>query len=219
MSYRQGMPLVNIVRAIVTLEDDSKKSYMFDTAQEATIDPYVSEGEENILRIKNKIVATDKTEDLVAGYDITLSSNTLIPELLEIIDGGELIYEDGEDSEVIGYMGPASGRVVKRKKFTLDLFTEEKDADGEVKKYVQFTFKHCVGTPLSFTLQDGEFFIPEMICKSRPKTCERPMYVLFLDELPGGEIVEPPCPLPEFPEPGTEEPGTGESGTGEDSGL
>lgn len=179
-----GLPLVNIALAEVITEEIEPKRFVFDTAQEATMEPSVNEGEEEVLRVKNKILATNRSEDLVIGYDTTLASNTLIPQLFALIDGGTLIYDAENPDKVIGYNAPKSGIPVKRQKFTLNLYTEEKDSNGDTLQYVKFGFEHCVGRPVSFTIKDGEFFVPEMVVRSRPKTCEQPIDIQFLDELP-----------------------------------
>lgn len=179
-----GLSLVNIVLAEVITEDAVPQTWYFDTAQNANIDPNLSEGQENVLRVKNKILATNRTEDIVVGYDVTLSSNTLIPQLFAIVDGGELVFDDTDTTKVISYNAPVAGKPVARKKFTLNLYTEEKDIDGNTLQFVKFGFKNCAGKPVSFSLEDGEFFVPEMVIRSRPKACERPIYMDFLDELP-----------------------------------
>ncbi len=55
-------PIVNIVRVEIVTEEDSPKTYRFDTASEATYAPVVSEGSETILRVKNTILK-------VTGYN------------------------------------------------------------------------------------------------------------------------------------------------------
>ena len=182
--FTEGMPLVNIVLAEVVTEEEVLETFRFDTAEEAQIDPNLSEGEENILRVKNKILATNRTEDIVVGYDTTLSSNTLIPKLFAIIDGGNLIFDKVDTDKVVSYEAPVAGKPVARKRFTLNLYTEEKDIDGNTLQFVKFGFKHCTGKPVSFRLKDGEFFVPEMVVRSRPKAGERPIELEFLEELP-----------------------------------
>ena len=50
-------PIVNIVKVEIVTEEQTPKTYVFDTASEATYSAVVSEGTENILRIKNEIKA------------------------------------------------------------------------------------------------------------------------------------------------------------------
>lgn len=178
-------PLANIVRVDIKTEEEVPKQYrLTDVASEAEVTAYVSEGEEKELRVKNVIKAQNKTEDIVKGYDTKLISATMIPEILALIDGGTLRYDDLDPAKVVGYDAPAIGEVVERTPYTMDIYTEEKDTNGDTLSYVRFSYLHCKGTPVNYTLKDGEFFVPELISKSRPKKGEKPVSIDFLDELP-----------------------------------
>jgi len=192
MSYEdiQELPLANIVRVEIETEEETPKKYrLTDVASEAEVTAYISEGNEEELRVKNKIKAQNKTEDIVKGYDIRLVSATMIPEILALIDGGSLRYETvGEEpnttEELRGYDAPVVGSSVERKPFTMKIYTEEKDADGSTVSYACFIYKHCKGSPVSYSMQDGQFFAPELTSKSRPKLGESPASIDFLNTLP-----------------------------------
>lgn len=171
--------LANIARVEVETEETVPKQYrLTDVASEADVKAYVSEGKEQELRVKNTIKAQNKTEDIVMGYDITLISATMVPEILALVDGGTW------DSNEKKYSAPPIGSPVERALFTLNIYTEEKDADGSTKSYIKFVYKHCKGKPTSYTLKDGEFFVPELTAKSRPKMGESPVEFEILTELP-----------------------------------
>lgn len=178
-------PIVNIVRVEIVTEEDSAKTYRFDTASEATYAPVVSQGNETILRIKNTILATDKTEEIQYGSDINLSQVVMVPEVLAIVDGGTLVTTgESETLKVTGYNPPSVGTVVNRVKFTTKIYTEEKDADGETLGYQCFAFKGCKGKPVSFNFKDGEFMAPQYTISSRVKKGTAPYNLTFLEELP-----------------------------------
>lgn len=160
--------LANIKKVVITT-DDGKSYEMEDVYSKAECTAYVNEGEEMALRIKNTIKAQNNFEDIVLGYDITLGAATVVPEVLVLVDGGEW---DAEKSE---YKAPSIGQAVNRKSFKVEVWTEDKDCDGDVKQYMVFTFLNCKGTPLSYDFEDGEFFVPEMVLKSRPKCGESPV--------------------------------------------
>lgn len=186
MALLVGKALVNIVRARITTEETTPVIHNFETASEAKVEPEVSEGQETPLRVKNTIHAIDRTEDIVMGYNTTLKDNVFHPEVFALIDGGALRYETpGDDlTPVVGYDAPAAGQAVARTKFTLDLFTEEKDSSGDVIGYAQFTFAHCKGKPMGFEVVDGSFQVPELMMNSRPANGESPVAIEFLDALP-----------------------------------
>jgi hypothetical protein len=179
------LSLANIARVEIETEETTPKQYrLTDVASEAEVTAYVSEGEEKELRVKNVIKAQNKTEDIVMGYDIKLVSATMIAEILALVDGGTLRFDETEPKKVVGYDAPAIGTPVERTPFTLNIYTEEKDADGSTVSYVKFKYLHCKGKPTNYSLKDGEFFVPELTAKSRPKKGEEPVSIDFLDELP-----------------------------------
>lgn len=173
--------LANIVRAEITEETDEGTTFVFTTASEASIKPFVSEGTEKIHRVKNTILGTLRYEDILLGYEIKLVNNTFCPELLSLIDGGT-IETDG-DGKFSKYSSPVVGEVTQRKNLTISLYTEEVDCDGETTEYFKFTFKHAKGKPVEYSLKDGEFFVPELTLRSRAKTGESSVDVESLSSL------------------------------------
>ena len=177
MSTFTEYPLANIARVDLITEETEPKTYtLTDVASDAEVIAYLSEGKEEVLRVKNTIKAQNKTADIVLGYDIKLTSATMIPEILALVDGGTFAANK--------YEGPEIGVALERTKFTLKIYTEEKDGDGSTKGYVAFTYKNCEGKPLNFSMKDGEFFVPEMSLKSRPKLNQKPIEFEILTELP-----------------------------------
>jgi hypothetical protein len=184
-----GLPIANIKRAVITTEETTPVVYSFETASVAEVEPDISEGEESILRVKNTILATNKTEDIVIGYSITITDNVFNPELFALVDGGVVTYQTPEDetSGFDSYSAPVAGVLVNRQLFTLDVYSENKDQSGETIGYIKFSFKHCKGKPLSYSITDGEFQVPEMAIQSRPANGESPATYAAVTELP--EIV------------------------------
>lgn len=174
------MNLANIALASIVTEEQTPKSYYFATATSASVEPRLSEGAENILRVKNTILATNKTEDLVIGYTVTLSDNVLVPEILALVDGGSLVYDDVDQDKLIGYKAPAKGQVVSRTPFTLKLYAEDKGGDGETREVVEFVYKNCKGKPVNWSLTDGEFFVPEFVSDSTPNIGQGAVEINFL---------------------------------------
>lgn len=178
-------PIVNIVRVEVVTEETTPKTYRFDTADEATYAPVVSEGQETLLRVKNKIIASNKTEDLQYGSDLNMKQVVMVPQVLALVDGGTLVTTGtGETLKVTGYKPPVVGTVVNRTKFSLKIYTEEKEADGDTVEYQCFTFKGCKGKPVNFTFKDGEFMAPQYTIASRVPKGEAPYDLTFLETLP-----------------------------------
>lgn len=179
MADVQEFALANIARVDIETEETTPvKHKLVDMASEANIEAHISEGAENILRVKNTIKALNNFEDITLGYDITLSAVTMQPEVLALVDGGT--WDDKEQE----YSAPPVGTPVDRKPLTLKVYTEDKDLDGETLGYVCFSFLHCKGSPVSYSFQDGEFFTEELSLKSRPASGESPVEIKYVDELP-----------------------------------
>lgn len=184
MALNEGISLVNIARVELVTEETTPKTYKFDTSENADVDPEVSKGEEKVHRVKNRIIGTNSTEDLVIGYNLKLKDNTMIPEVLALIDGGTITYDEVDTDKVIKYEAPTMGAEVTRTPFTINIYTEEKDESGDVVQYAKFIFKHCKGKPTKYSMKDNEFFVPEFEIKARAKSGEKPLTIDFVDTLP-----------------------------------
>lgn len=179
MTQVQEFALANIARVDITTEETTPKTYtLTDQASQANIEAYVSEGQQQVLRVRNVIKAQNNTEDIVLGYDITLTAVVMLPEVLALIDGGT--WDDTEKK----YTAPAVGSPVERTPFTLKVYTEEKDTNSDTESYACFSFLHCKGRPANFNLQDGQFFTEELRSRSRPKSGESPIEITYMDTLP-----------------------------------
>lgn len=174
-------PIVNIVRVEIETEEATPRVLRFDTASEATYAPVVSEGQETVLRVKNKIMATNRTEDLQYGSDVNMTQVVMVPEVLEIVDGGTLTKDA---DKVTGYQPPVVGAPVNRIPFKLKVYTEEKDGDGSTLGYQCFEFLGCKGKPVTFNFKDGEFMAPQYTISSRVKLNTAPYNLTFIDTLP-----------------------------------
>lgn len=173
------LALANIARVEIVTEEDVPRSFrLTDVASEADVSAYVSSGKQDALRVKNTIKAQNNMEDIVLGYDIKFVAATMVPEILALIDGGTW------NAETKKYDSPVIGTPVTRIPFTTNVYTEEKDGDGAIKGYVKFSYKNCTGKPANFTLKDGEFFVPELEAKSRPKFGQSPVSFEVLESLP-----------------------------------
>ena len=179
----QEIPIANVARVEIVTEELTAKTYQVSTANEAKIEAFVSEGEEKELRKGNRLLAQLKTEDLIKGYNVTLKDLTMIPQVYAIIDGG-VSAAAPEGSKFKSYTGPKVGEALSRTPFTLNIYTEEKDGDGETKGYLKLSCQHCKGTPASIEIKDGDFCAPEYKMKSRPKIGEAPLSISYLTELP-----------------------------------
>lgn len=175
-------PIVNIARAEIVTEGANPKVMSFETVSSAKPEPFVSEGEDKELRVRNTILAQHLLEDIIKGYNIKLTDCALSKELLEVIDGGTSVSAGSGSFE--GYRSPAAGAESSRTRFTLRLYTAEKDYGGDAVAYFRFSFPNCIGTPANLSFEEGSFTTPEYTVKSRPPYGKCAMTVECLDSMP-----------------------------------
>lgn len=178
MAY-EAYTIANIARVDIVTEEDVPKTYTLqEVATQAEASAYVSEGKDEELRVKNTIHAQIVTEDITKGYQIKLNSVRAVMEVLSLIDGGTW------DAENKTYTGPVAGVVTNRTPFTLKIYTEDLDYNGDILNYVEFEYKHCKGKPVNFIQNDGQFATQEMNMVARPKKGETVVSFTVLTELP-----------------------------------
>ena len=172
--------LANIARVdIIEEKTTGAKTYsLLEVASKAEASAYISAGIDEELRVKNTIHAQNKTEDITKGYELNLSTVRAVMEVLALVDGGTW---DGTENK---YVGPVAGSVTERQLFTIKVYTEDKDYNGEIKNYVCFTFKHCKGTPVNFIIRDGTFMANDMKIRSTPKFGENVVEFEVITALP-----------------------------------
>ena len=185
-NVKQGFAASDIAAVVLTT---STKKYLIKTASEANFRAALAAGAEKELRKKNTILALNKTDDILKGYDVDFTDVLMHPEVLALVEGGVVTYE-GTPAVFKSYSGPVAGQPVVREKFDLDIFCEDLDTDGEVKGYVQFNLKNCKGKPTEFALKDGDFFTPKYTVESRPAAGQSPITITSAAALP---VVPPPA--------------------------
>ncbi|WPC42959.1 hypothetical protein Q6H37_05660 [Clostridium sp. JS66] len=88
----EGKTLVNVKKCFVINEKTNEKFDIGDTASEIQVEPILSQGKRDILRVKNKILGINETEDIVIGYKLKLKDNTFSLKVMQLVDGGTICY-------------------------------------------------------------------------------------------------------------------------------
>lgn len=171
----------NIKKVELKTEETTPKTIVWETAEEADYVPDVSEGAEAILRVRNRIIATNNTEDIQYGATLTFKDNVFPLDMLPYLDGGTIA--EGSDG-LKTYDSIPLGTTVKKLKYTVNIYTEEKDSDGETIGYLKFIFKNCKAKPMKLKIKNGEFIAPEFVIVSRAKKNTPPFQIVELDAIP-----------------------------------
>lgn len=158
------------------------KTHSFATADEISCEPVIEEGEAKNLTIKNKLIASKQTPDMVLGHNITCKDNVFAPELLADIQGGTV----DSSGSFTKYTAPNVGGMPNTKAFDFIVYVEVVGDDGPTGEYLKYTFPNCKGSFISPNFKDGEYYANEYTIKSRPALNTSLYTVDLVRELPVG---------------------------------
>ena len=168
---------------LVTIETTDGE-FGFDTSNKIEVEPQIEEEDAVKLVVKGILRAQKPKTSTVTGNEITLSDNVFNPELVLVLQGGEILYDAENTKKIIGYNPPAAGSSDKGEVFKLNAYSAQYDASGQIVQYEKITYPNCQGQPVAFGSEDGAFRAPEYTITSAPKTGERPYEIRYVDALP-----------------------------------
>ena len=153
-----------------------------ETAQKAELEPVLSEGEEDILRAPEKILAVVRTDDLIYGYDVKLTDNTFSADVAGLVAGYKVTK--GSNSQKDKYTTPMMSEGFTGKPFKLDIYVANYSGDAIV-DYAKITLNKCIGKFPTMSVGDG-FYAPEFEIKARENSAAKlPIKeITFVDEIP-----------------------------------
>lgn len=162
------------------------------TAQEAELDPVLSNGEEKILRDDDIVLAIARTPDLCYGYNFKFKDATFDLKVASLIEGGKIIYDAVVTDKVIGYDSPMLADGATMKPFMAEIYVANYKGDSII-NYAKIKLNNCTGKAPKMIFKK-DFFAPEFEVDAREATVSGlPMkQVVFLDTLPAaGEVIKP----------------------------
>ena len=154
-----------------------------ETAQKAELEPVLSEGEEDILRAPDKILAVVRTDDLIYGYDVKLTDNTFSADVAGLVAGYKVTKGNGSDTKD-NYSTPMVSEGFTGKPFKLEIYVANYSGDSIV-DYAKVTLNKCIGKFPTMSIGDG-FYAPEFEIKARENSAAKlPIKeITFVDEIP-----------------------------------
>lgn len=177
------IPTIDV--SLVTIQPQGEDlEYILDTASQISTEPEIEETDATKLVIKGVLKAQKLAVSTMTGTTITLTDNVFTPELVQILQGGEILYDTVDTNEIIGYRPPVAGSSDKGKVFTLNTYSAQYDASGQIVRYEKMSFPNCQGTPISLSMEDDVFRVSEYTISSAPKKDEYPWTVDYVDALP-----------------------------------
>ena len=165
--YGVKLVVLEEIDPVTQLPVDNGVKCRINTAESAEMEPVLSEGEEEVARTDERILAIVSTPDLLYGYDVTLTDNTFDPSVAALIEGG--VVETDENGNVIGYRSPfISEGSTNMKPFRAHIYVANYEGDS-IKNYVVITLNKCSGSAPGMNAAK-EFYAPEYTIKAREAT-------------------------------------------------
>ena len=172
--------------ALVTIsvgEGDDEKEFGFDTSNSVSVEPQLEEQEAITLVVKGILRAQKPKSTTITGNQITLTDNVFNPELVQVLQGGTIEW-DQTTGRLKRYIPPVAGSSDKGQVFKLNIYSAHYDAAGLIVDYEKITYPNCQGQPVAFSSEDDTFRAPEYTITSAPRQGEAPYYIEYVDKLP-----------------------------------
>lgn len=166
---------------IVINNGETTEEFGFDTSNQIEVEPQTEVQEAVKLIIKGRLKAQKKQTITVTGNQITLHDNVFNPDLVIALQGGTATYAS---NKLTGYTPPVAGSVETTREFTLNAYSAQYNAAGQIVNYERISYPHCTGQPIAFSSQDNTFRASEYVIDSAPDTGEAPYTITYVDELP-----------------------------------
>lgn len=182
-TYKSRAEIPTIDVSLVTIEIDGDE-FGFDTASSISVEPQIEEEDPVRLVVKGILRAQKAGTSTLTGNQITLTDNVFNPELVVALQGGTITYDEVDTNKVTGYKPPAAGSAAYTETFTLNAYSAQYNAAGQIVNYEKISYPNCQGTPVAFSSEDGTFRAPEYTINSAPDTGESPYEITYVDALP-----------------------------------
>ena len=190
--YKSKNEIPTIDCELITIETGSgqtAREFGFDTANQIAVEVQTEEEDAVRLVVKGRLRAQKPATTTITGNQITLTDNVFNPELVLILQGGTIVYDQSDTTKVVSYAPPVAGSADTGEVFKLNAYSAQYNAAGQIVNYEKITYPNCTGVPVAFGAEDGSFRAPEYTINSAPNTGESPYVITYVDELP--ELVDP----------------------------
>lgn len=189
--YKSKNEIPTIDCELVTIQKKGEiDEFGFTTANSIAVEVQTETQDAVKLIIKGKLKAQKPENVTITGNQITLTDNVFNPELVEILQGGIVVYGTGDNSnKVVSYTPPVVGSDDNGDDFILNAYSAQYNAAGQIVNYEKISYPNCKGVPIAFGAVDGEFRAPEYTINSMPDVGEAPYSITYVDTLP--TLVDP----------------------------
>lgn len=187
MALKKGNEIATIDVELVTITANVNGETIelaLDTASQITVEPQISTQEPVQLIVKGVLKAQKRGKNTLTGNKITLKDNVFNPELVMLLQGGEIEY-DTDGTTIKKYTPPVAGESLDELPvFSLNTYSGQYDASGLVVRHEKTTYPNCTGQPISMSSEDNVFRAQSYTIDSAPAVGEAPYTIEYVDKLP-----------------------------------
>lgn len=186
MAVKKGTEIATIDVALVSIQsyEEGATEIILDTSNRIQVTPATETTDKVTLIVKGRLIAQKPEKTTVTGNTIVLTDNVFNPEIVEMLQGGTIKYDDVVTDKVIGYTPPVVGGDSEGKMFKLKSYSAIYNAAGIITGYECVTYPNCKGTPVAFGAEDGVFRATDYTINSAPNNGEAPYDMDIVSELP-----------------------------------
>lgn len=135
------------------------EKYWIDTAQEASVEGQVEDGESSTHRGGDRILVQVQEDDTLTGVEVSFVDARFDAKSTSIISGGSIITS-GVDGEITGWQAPMMDDQEKVP-FMAEIYVQNFNAGGMKDGFVKVTVPYCKGNIPNVTYSDQEWATEE----------------------------------------------------------
>jgi hypothetical protein len=166
---------------------DEPEQYWIDTAQEASIETEIVEGETSDLRGGDRLLVRVEESDVIVGVNVDFTNARFDARVVQMLMGGKLITEgSGDDEEIIGWEAPTVVEQSVKHPVQAEVYVQSFNGEGGREAYLKYIFPYAIGVLSSVEHSDQEWGTPEFSLKARenPSTGAAAYSKRFVADLP-----------------------------------
>lgn len=166
--YLRGIrgALITVLNEDGTLPTTPER-YWIDTAQEASVEAQVEEGESSTLRGGDRVLAQVTEEDTITGVEISFTDAKFDAKASSIIAGGTVITDTTNVTDIVGWDAPMMADSADKTPFQIEIYVQNHNAGGGKDGFLRVTVPECTGTMPNMEYSDQEWASEEFTIKGK----------------------------------------------------
>lgn len=185
MALKKGTEIPTIDVAMVTISTaDNAEEIAITTANKIGVTVDIETQDKVPLIVKGVLISQKPAKATITGHTLILTDNVFNVELVKILQGGTIKFDQVDVDKVVGYTPPVTGSTDSGKVFTTNCYSAIYNAAGIITGYEKISYPNCKGNPVALNSEDGVFRAPEYTINSAPANGQAPYDMDYVTALP-----------------------------------